>query len=128
MFAKGGASKTALFANSQRSIGSSQVQKKTKLSMFNQKAKGSGEDKNTFHYPVTIYPGMPIGLYEVCFDRKSAFLYKFNADVEGSEGFFIRNKRWKAIKEKVSSKILAQFKRRVVHEFATKVHIPIHRH
>ena len=78
------------------------VRRKTqKNAIFDFSSKNEALKQEKFVYPLKIYPGQAIGLFNMLFDKKSLYLYRIHRD-QTIDSMFIRKSNWHKFQTQVS--------------------------
>ena len=76
-----------------------------------------------YHFPLQFNESQPIGLYEVCFDQLSQYIYRLN-DKGANDLLFVRKKNWNSMLKSVQC-TMDKFKTKILVNYIDRVYLPM---
>mmetsp|Transcript_13485 Transcript_13485/g.21062 ORF Transcript_13485/g.21062 Transcript_13485/m.21062 type:complete len:107 (-) Transcript_13485:25-345(-) len=87
--------------------------------------------RDKMHFPFSFKAGQSIGLFELCFNKRSQFIFRQKESEDNSsstkpmECFFIRKLSWKQVVAQSMSEISEDFKNRILLNYLDKFYVPM---
>jgi hypothetical protein len=87
------------------------------------------ESREKLEYPVTLYPGQLVGLFELWFGKPTKFKYRVSTEDNSFQAFFIRKQNWGSVLKEFETDLeIKNLLKFVLVDYVAKIFMPIQNH